>query len=328
MNEHAFNSFLMGGFECSTHRDRSGRRLDLISSTRHDEFAEHDYSRLAELGISTCRDGLRWHLIEPEPFRYDFSSLENQVGRRIPGVQVIWDYFHYGYPDDIDIFTWIYRAFRLLLRAATEFLTSEFGHDIVVCPVNEISFFSWIAGTAGNFYPSMLARHNSKHSWINALIRSTREIRAISPPRRSRLPIRLSTSSRINDRPQPGMPPNFIAWLNSNRSICSMAVKCPEFGGTPDLFDIIGLNYYSQSMVLPESPQSRSRSSALSSLKFHSGGVHHRYHKPLVIAETVSKTTNVPTGFDMSANKLRRHALEYGFRRLPLSDRQSSRLGR
>ena len=69
----------MGGFECSTHRDKRGRRLDLIASTRHDQFAEEDYTRLMQLGLRSCRDGVRWHLIEPEPFKYDFSSLENQV---------------------------------------------------------------------------------------------------------------------------------------------------------------------------------------------------------------------------------------------------------
>src|SRR5688572_22287922 len=74
-----FKSFFMGGFECSTHRDARGRRLDLIASTRHDEFAEADYTRLLDRNIRTCRDGLRWHLIEKEPFRYDFSSLESQV---------------------------------------------------------------------------------------------------------------------------------------------------------------------------------------------------------------------------------------------------------
>ena len=96
----------MGGFECSSHRNSQGRRLDLIEATRHDEFAEADYARMAEIGMRTARDGVRWHLIETEPYRYDFSSLANQVAAaKSTGVQVIWDYFHYGYPDDIDIFS-------------------------------------------------------------------------------------------------------------------------------------------------------------------------------------------------------------------------------
>ena len=60
-----FNSFFMGGFEWSTHKDRNGRRLDLIASTRHDEFAEADCWLAAEnlmltafdLGLGTCPVG-------------------------------------------------------------------------------------------------------------------------------------------------------------------------------------------------------------------------------------------------------------------------------
>ena len=79
MAEIPFKSFLMGGFECSTHRIRSGRRLDMIAATRHDQFAEKDYTRLLNLGMGTARDGLRWHLIETEPYKYDLSSLEAQA---------------------------------------------------------------------------------------------------------------------------------------------------------------------------------------------------------------------------------------------------------
>jgi hypothetical protein len=78
-----FQSFWIGGFECSTHRlprrkamgRYAGQRLDVIRSTRHDEFALEDYSRLQEVGMRTARDGVRWHLIENRPWRYDFSSL-------------------------------------------------------------------------------------------------------------------------------------------------------------------------------------------------------------------------------------------------------------
>ena len=150
-----FKSFLMGGFECSTHRDSRGRRLDLIASTRHDEFAEADYSRLLDVNIKTCRDGLRWHLIEPEPFRYDFTSLEKQIAAvKRTGIEVVWDYFHYGYPDDLDIFSPEFvERFEAFCREATRFVRSELPGQLFVCPVNEISFFSWIAGQVGNFFP-------------------------------------------------------------------------------------------------------------------------------------------------------------------------------
>src|SRR4051812_21164917 len=70
-----FQSFFSGGFECSTHRSQCGRRLDLIAATAHDKHAVYDYARLREQGIRTVREGIRWHLIEQTPNRYDFSSM-------------------------------------------------------------------------------------------------------------------------------------------------------------------------------------------------------------------------------------------------------------
>src|SRR4051812_15750455 len=98
-----FQSFFMGGFECSTHRLRSGRRLDVVAATAHDRFALQDYLRLVNLGMRTARDGIRWHLIERSPGVYDFSSVQPMLAAaREAGVQVIWDVLHYGWPDDLD----------------------------------------------------------------------------------------------------------------------------------------------------------------------------------------------------------------------------------
>jgi hypothetical protein len=54
----------IGGFECATHRRRDGHRLDLIRATHHDVNAAADYRMLADHGICTVRDGLRWNRIE------------------------------------------------------------------------------------------------------------------------------------------------------------------------------------------------------------------------------------------------------------------------
>src|SRR5689334_19266693 len=180
----SFASFLMGGFESSTHRDKSGRRLDLIASTRHDEFAEQDYSRLMERGLRGCRDAVRWHLIEREPFKYDFSSLKNQVkAARRTGIEVTWDYFHYGYPDDLDIFSPEFiERFVAFSEAVTRYLTSELNGRLLVCPVNEISFFSWAAAHAGTFYPAVRRRGTElKHQLVRAGIAASRAIKAIEP---------------------------------------------------------------------------------------------------------------------------------------------------
>ena len=52
-----FKSFFIGGFECSTHRRRDRKRLDLIAATGHDRNAKADYQMLAEHGIARCATG-------------------------------------------------------------------------------------------------------------------------------------------------------------------------------------------------------------------------------------------------------------------------------
>ena len=94
----------MGGFECSTHRIRIGRRLDVVASSQHERFAFQDYQRLQAVGMTTARDGFRWHLIETSPGQYDFSSVLRVIrAARENGVQVVWDLMHYGWPDGLDI---------------------------------------------------------------------------------------------------------------------------------------------------------------------------------------------------------------------------------
>src|SRR6476660_5467863 len=98
-----FASFFQAGFECSSHRRRDGVRLDLIRATGHDKHVLCDYRLCKQFGFETVRDGLRWHLIEKTPGRYDWSSwLPALEAAEEVGLQVIWDLFHYGSPDHVD----------------------------------------------------------------------------------------------------------------------------------------------------------------------------------------------------------------------------------
>ena len=209
----------MGGFECSSHRDSRGRRLDLIASTRHDEFADADYSRLLDLNIKTCRDGLRWHMIEPQPFRYDFSSLRQQIDAvKRTGIEVVWDLFHYGYPDDLDILNdHFLERFASYSRAATEFLKTEIGGPLFVCPVNEISFFSWIAGQVGTFYPCEKRRGGDmKRQLVRSTLASIDAIRSVAPDARI-----VMTDPAIHVVPQRSTP----ARSTSGRDVSTFTVR-------------------------------------------------------------------------------------------------------
>ena len=48
----------------------------MMAATQHDVFAEADYARLRQVGMTTARDTVRWHLIERPGGEYDFSSFD------------------------------------------------------------------------------------------------------------------------------------------------------------------------------------------------------------------------------------------------------------
>ncbi len=287
-----FKSFLMGGFECSTHRRFDGRRLDLIKSTKHDIFAEADYRRMVDLGMRTARDGVRWHLIEPEPFRYDFSSLKMQTkAAKTVGIEIIWDLFHYGYPDDLDIFSEAFtERFSAFCKAVSEFLIEELpGRELLVCPVNEISFFAWAAGDVGIFHPFSKGRGDElKRRLVKTSIAATRAIREVAP--RARF---IHTDPAIHvTAPKRASKAQRRAAENYRRSqFHAFDMLCgnsePELGGAPEFLDIIGLNYYfhnqwrypSRRKVPRGHPDYRPLSEILLEFK-------DRYHRPMFIAET------------------------------------------
>ena len=285
-----FSSFFMGGFECSTHRDAIGRRMDLIASTRHDEFAEQDFQRLRDINISSCRDGLRWHLIEMEPFRYDFDSAKNQIAAaQKTGTEVIWDLFHYGYPDDLDIFSENFiERFVAFSRAATEFLTAELGENFAACPVNEISFFSWAAGESGKFHPRVRRRGNElKRQLVRAAVEATRAIRSVAPGA-----VLLSTDPAIHVVSKSGSHERRLAaerYRLAQFESFDMLLgrRDPELGGSPDLVDVIGLNYYFHNQWhFPNRAKIARGHELYRPLSEILVEYHERYHKPILIAET------------------------------------------
>jgi beta-glucosidase/6-phospho-beta-glucosidase/beta-galactosidase len=278
----------MGGFECSSHRKRSGRRLDLIASTRHDEFAEADYTRMVELGMKTARDGLRWHLIETEPYRYDLSSLESQVkAARSTGIQIVWDYFHYGYPDDLDIQSEEFvERFARFSVAVTEFLISELGSGLIFCPVNEISFFSWAAGTAGIFYPFSKNRGIAiKRQLVKCHIAAVDAVRSIVPKVRWML-----TEPAIHVIPGKGGSKQAAAKyrLAQFQALDMITGRAePELGGAPGYLDMIGLNYYVHNQwTHPGRRPVRPTHRLYKPPHQIFGEFYSRYDRPMIIAET------------------------------------------
>jgi hypothetical protein len=292
MTPNLFRSFFMGGFECSTHRLRSGRRLDVVGATSHDRLAFADYQRLAAMNMRTVRDGVRWHLIEVRPGVYDFSSATPMLqAARTAGVQVIWDLLHYGWPDGLDIFSREFvQRFAAFASAFAEVASRETDGTPWVVPVNEISFFAWAGGDVGIFNPFARNRGDElKLQLVKAALAGMRAMWAVDPEIRV-----VHTEPMINVVAHPNRPED-AALAEAHREAQYAALDLlsgrtrPELGGHEDYLGVIGLNYYVHnqwiypgghgSMIEP----SHSRYRAVSDMLRE---VHERYRRPLFIAET------------------------------------------
>jgi hypothetical protein len=156
-----FNSFIQGGFECSTQRLGSGRRLDLVESTGHQRYLTSDYLNLSQLGIATVREGARWNSIRRTNGSFDWSSLlPFLTAARRGNIEIIWDLVHFGWPDELDIFSdkWI-EEFSEYAFAFASLLRTEGAAAPLLIPVNEVSFLSWAAGEVGYLNPFKAVRY-------------------------------------------------------------------------------------------------------------------------------------------------------------------------
>lgn len=289
----SFRSFFIGGFECSSHRRLSGRRVDVIDSSRHDFFAHQDYARLAALGLQTARDGLRWHLIEQEGC-FEFWSARRQTGAaREAGVQVIWDLMHYGYPDDLSPFHADFPArFARYAAAATRFLREETRGTLWLCPINELSFLAWGGGEVAYLNPFAQGRGDElKAQLVRASIAGMDAARQVDPEVRF-----LHAEPLIQVGVHPETPQAVAAAQQAHEAQFSavdwlLGRARPELGGASHYVDVLGLNFYPYNQWLHHTDPARREvldfgHPCYVPLATQLQAVHERYGLPLLISET------------------------------------------
>jgi glycosyltransferase involved in cell wall biosynthesis len=284
-----FQSWYHGGWECSSHRLASGRRLDIVAATGHDRNVAADYRQLRRLGITTMRDGLRWHLIERRPGTYDFASWTPMLlAARNGGTQVIWDLLHYGWPDDIDIWTPTFvDRFAAFARAAALQLRAVSDAVPFWCPVNEISFFAWGGGDARYLNPFAAGRgFELKVQLARAAIAAMHELRRVDP--RARF-VHCEPAIVVHHDPVGSLP----RWQaeghhDSQFQACELLAGrlWPQIGGDPAFLDIVGVNYYFDNQWIHGGPPidiGHPLYRPFSDILFE---VYARFGRPLYVAET------------------------------------------
>lgn len=293
-----FQSFFAGGFECSSIVRRSGYRLDLVAATAHDTFARQDYMRLKQQGLRVAREGVRWHLVESRPGRYDFSSALPIVrAARATGTQVIWDLCHFGWPDHLDLFKPEFVSSLAEYGAAfARWLANEIDGPGFFVPVNEISFFSWAAGDEGTLFPFVTRRgFELKTHLVRAAIAAMNAIWAGRPDSRFVHVdpiIHVVASSR-----HPEEQPDAEAYRLSQFQAWDMLAGrlWPELGGHERYLDVIGANFYPHNQWFYNLKDFRRVRKFTPLTRHHPryrpfremlNEVYRRYHRPIFIAET------------------------------------------
>jgi hypothetical protein len=242
-----FRSFFLAGFEGSTGYNRHGQWFDQVAATGHDRSVDQDYRDLAALGIHAARETVRWPLVDSGGGRYDFSSLEPFArAARENGIAVIWDLFHYGYPQDVDLWGDAFpERFADYCHAVARYLGRE-GEVLYVTPVNEPSFMAYAGGEKGLFAPYGHERGwELKIALIRAAIAGIDAIRLACPGARI---VNVDPLCRVACPPA---RPDLIEEardFNERLVFQGWDMLCgrlmPELGGSREHLDIVGINYY------------------------------------------------------------------------------------
>ena len=261
-----------------------------MAATRHDQFALPDYARLRQVGIGTARDGVRWHLVESSPGRYDFGSLLPMVrAARIAGIQVIWDLCHYGWPDGLDVFAAEFvDRFAGYAGAVAAVVAEETDADepAAYCPVNEISFWSWAGGEVGYMNPFATGRgFELKAQLVRASLAAIDAIWSVDP--RARI-LHAEPAIHIVPNPAPGARQDTEGHRLAQFQACDMLAGrlWPQLGGGERYLDVVGVNYYPPNQweldgatVWRDDPRYRPFRQILAE-------VWERYGRPLIVSET------------------------------------------
>ena len=284
-------SFLMGGYECADHINRSGERINLLQVTEHDRRAREDFRDLAALDIRVAREGICWSAVETAPYQFDFTEVAHRLrAAHAVGVEIMWDLCHFGYPDGLfpthPQFT---PRFVALCRAFAAFHQGMTAAQLYVVPINEISFLSWHSGDVRGTVPfATNSGWDMKWHLCRAAIQGIQALREVDPDGRI-----VTIEPLIRVHGHGGSDYGHIARMNNDQFQAMDIIggrMCPELGGREEYLDLLGFNYYYNGQwtdgVVPlpwPEPEEESRRVPLHELLLNA---YNRYRRPFFLSET------------------------------------------
>ncbi|CAN5130193.1 hypothetical protein BH11BAC6_BH11BAC6_01480 [soil metagenome] len=291
-----FNSFWMGGFECSDKLNAFGHRVDLLSASGHLRFIDEDYKRLKQFNISTVREGIRWSQVETTPYQYNWTPVASMIEAGIRNnIQQVWDLCHFGYPDDLTpLHPMFARRFAALCRAFVKFYrTLNEDGTLIITPINEVSFISWLGGDARGTSPYCVGQGwEVKYRLMKAYIEGVQAIKETD----SSVKI-LTTEPLVNVVP----PLNADLWQVEEAArqhehqfqvldiLCGRT--CPELNGRPEYIDMLGFNYYYNNQWITDNHEflvwkDMPKDFRWKPLNYLLSEAYKRYQIPIVLTET------------------------------------------
>ena len=293
--ESIFPTFFLSGFECSTFRWKDGARRDLADETKHYAHVDEDYRILAEYGFGVAREGVPWPFVDKGQ-GYDFSAVEPFLqAQERHKVLPIWDLCHYGYPDHLDPFReGFVEAFAAYARAAAEHLVPRSPAPHFFTPINELTFFGYMAGEWGWAAPygkDRESRYRLRRVLVEASIRGIQAIREVAPEARIVNIDPLVNVVPPRDRPDFAEAAHRETWDDAFFSWDVLSgKKLPELGGAPEILDIVGANNYSfgQMEYWEKGPHAALEpdDDRILPVKDLVKRIWDRYGRPMIIAET------------------------------------------
>ena len=147
----------MTGFECSTFPQVG---MDELALTQHDRFWGSDLVRAVDAGCRTIRYGIRWHVVNPQPHVWEWSSVDGPMDlMRHLGIEPVVDLFHFGVPTWLGtgVMTTIFPDFQAELCGA---FARRYPWVKWYTPTNEPYIMAQFGGETGAWFPYETGPYN------------------------------------------------------------------------------------------------------------------------------------------------------------------------